>query len=278
MRKVLSSVAAIVATVAVQSTAHAHFIWAVVEGNQVRFALQENVAEAPNAKFEKYVANLSTRCGGKELGTGVVKDGARYTPLPAGQSVAASQSTVGAKERDGKPYLLVYHAKGAASLAAAGTNMKEPAELRARKEGDSLVVSVWQDEWTVPDAEVWVQWPGEETPTSVRTDLKGEVKVAWSKTATTGHVGLRAMVLETKPGEHEGKKYDTIHHWTTLTFPLDAPKAASHFESSFPSVTANVVLNYAITRTANATDTRSIGTRFAVVADDKRIAYSRRIS
>jgi hypothetical protein len=220
MRLILSTVAAIAATVAVQTSAHAHFIWATVESNQVRFALLENVAEAPNAKFEKYVTSLTPRSGGKTLTLGAPKDGARFAPLAAGQSVVVADSVIGAKDREGEAYLLVYHAKGAASLAAANTDTKTPAELRARRVGNELVVSVTQDGWAVPASEVYVEWPGSEAPTIIKTNFSGEARIAWPASAPSGFVGIRAKVTEPKVGEEGGKKYATVHHWSTLTFPL----------------------------------------------------------
>jgi hypothetical protein len=210
--------------------AHAHFIWATVEGGQVRFALLEDVNEAPDAKFEKYVESLAPRCGGKVLTLGQPKAGARFASVPAGQSIVTADTIVRAKEaREGETggnYLLVYHAKGAATLAAAATATNGPAEVRATREGSNLIVSVYQDEWPVPNTEVWVHWPGVAEPSSVKTDLKGEARIVWPEKAGSGFVGVRAMIIETKAGEHTGIKYASIHHWTTLTFPVTGASVA----------------------------------------------------
>lgn len=234
MRFVIPTVAALVAVAAAQTAVRAHFVWATVENGQARFALLENAGEAPQPQFEKYVANLSPRCDGKTLTLGAPKDGARYAVLPtglaAGQGVVVAESVVGARERDGgQTYLLVYNPKGAASLAAAGTLTKAPAELLAHRDGETLVVSVRQNEWPVPQSEVWVQWPGDEAPSSVQTDLKGEARVPWPAESAQrrrgGFVGIRAMVKEAKTGEAGGKRYAWLHRWATLTFP--APQSAT---------------------------------------------------
>jgi hypothetical protein len=228
LRTLRATLAVAVVTVLAQAAAHAHFIWATVEGGQVRFALLEDANEAPDAKFEKYVESLSPLCGGKVLTLGAAKAGARSAPVPAGQNVVTAETIVRAKEaREGEAggnYLLVYHAKGAATLAAAATATNGPAEVRAVREGNKLVVSVYQDEWPVPNAEVWVHWPGMGA-SSVTTDLKGEASVVWPEKLSGGFVGVRAMVNETKSGEHGGIKYTSIHRWATLTFPVAGPRA-----------------------------------------------------
>ncbi|MBC8136725.1 MAG: hypothetical protein H8F28_12630 [Fibrella sp.] len=234
MKLFASAIAAVVVVVTLHSNAYAHFIWATVENNQVRFALLEDVNEAPSAKFEKYVTGLSPRSAGKTLALGSPKDGARYASLASGQSVIVADSVIGTKEREGETYLLVYHAKGAISLTAAGTEAKTPAEILAKRDGNDLVITVVQGGWRVPASEVWVQWPGDETPTSHTTDIAGETRVAWAKTRRGGLVGIRAMAAEKKSGEHGGVKYNAIHRWATLTFPVDGPRPveASKVEAS----------------------------------------------
>ncbi|MDX1931893.1 MAG: hypothetical protein SFU56_04745 [Capsulimonadales bacterium] len=225
-KRMILFLAALLALMTVPGTASAHFIWAIVENRQVRFALQENVAEPPSAKFEKYVANLTVQSGGKPLTLGSAKEGARYATLPDGQETAVGEAVVGIKEREGETYLLVYHARGAASLAAAGGSSGSYAELTARADRNDMTVTLRQETWPVPDAEIWVQWPGEETPRSYRTDLKGEARLPMGSDAATrgGYIGLRALVKETRAGETEGKRYTAVHHWATLTFPV-APAA-----------------------------------------------------
>ena len=239
MRYILPTAAAIVAVAFAQTAARAHFVWATVENGQVRFALLENVNAAPSTPFEKYVANLSPRCGGKTLTLGAPKDGARYAALPAGQGVVMAESEVGVRERDGETYLLVYNPKGAASLAAAGEITKAPAELVARQEGVNLVVSARQEGWPVPKSEVWVQWPGDEAPVSVLTDINGEARIPWKTAAATwrgGFVGIRTLVKEGKQGAAGGKKYPVVHRWATLTFPVEKQKEGQQAEKPFSQI------------------------------------------
>jgi hypothetical protein len=213
---------------AIPSAASAHFIWATVEKGQVRFALLENVNEAPSTQFAKYVAELTPRCGDKTLKLGETQDGARFAAVPSGQKVITAESTVGAKEREGKPYLLIYNAKGAVSLAAAGTLVKAPAEILVHKDGSDLVVSVMANAKAVADAEVWVQWPGSDDSKSIKTDAKGDAHFAWpAEPHKSGFVGVRAMVDEARAGELDGKSYASIHRWATLSFPSEGAKSGS---------------------------------------------------
>jgi hypothetical protein len=174
------------------------------------------------------VDGLAPRAGGKTLTLGAPKSGARYAALPAGQNVVFAESTVGARERDGKSYLLIYDAKGATSLQSAGTMVKAPAELLARREAQSLVVSLRLGGRPVPGSEVWVQWPGSDTPTSAKTDDNGDARTPWpaGTPLPSGFVGIRAMTTEAKPGTADGKKYAMVHRWATLTFPLTAGPVA----------------------------------------------------
>lgn len=226
MRGIVPALSALVAVAAAQTAAKAHYIWATVEEGKARFALLENIAETPSVPFEKYVlpSALSSRCGDKTLATGTPRGGAAYATLPAGESAVTAESTVGVKEREGAPYLLVYQARGAVTLAATGagttTMLKAPAALLARRDGEKLVVSVHQSGRPVAGGEIWVQWPGASEPDEFRTDVQGEVRTPWPAEAArrSGFVGIRTMVTENCPGEWAGRKYASVHRWATLTF------------------------------------------------------------
>ncbi|MGC4047811.1 MAG: hypothetical protein QM758_28790 [Armatimonas sp.] len=223
MRFHLAPVAAVCATfVVASSAAHAHFIWGMIDNGEARFALLEEPSQKPDVRFEKYVASLKT-----SLTMGIPKDGACSARLSPTQKTAFASSIVGVKERQGATYLLDYQAKAAADLASAGTPSKDAkTEVLARKEGDSLQVIVLQGGWPVPDTEVTVHWPGAPEVTGT-TDLAGQIKFEWSKAAKPGYLGVRARVVEGVPGVNDGKKYEEIHHWTSLTAPIAAPLTAT---------------------------------------------------
>lgn len=227
MRFILSILTAAAAVLYAQTAVRADYIWATVANGQVRFALLENANAAPKAQYEKYVANLSPRSGGKTLTLSAPREGARFAALPPGQGIVTAESIVGVRERGGETYLLVYNARGAASLTDAATMTKAPAELLARRDGDRLIVSVRQEGWPVPESEVWLQWPGEDAPQSVQTNINGDATIPWPKEATrpeTGFVSIRAKVNEAKAGVADGKRYPAVRRWATLTFPVSGGK------------------------------------------------------
>lgn len=224
----LAPVLALVATLAVPRTAQAHFVWATLQPNgQVRFALLENPAEAPNPQFGKYVEALKT-----PLTLGALIGGARYAVCPSGTKRVAAQATVGVKNREGVDYLLLYHPSGAASLEAAKEKGEGSVELRAWREGDTFIVQVWHDGWLVPGVEVTAHWPGSELAPSANTDIKGEARFPWPGKLTSGFVGVRAKVVEETAGEYEGKKFTQKHHWATLTFPSGVQESLTRRLSS----------------------------------------------
>ena len=209
-----TSIVVVAAALTVPRTAHAHFIWATIEGGQVRFALLENPAESPNPQFGKYVELLQT-----SFVLGALIEGARYAPCTPGIKRVSAHATVGVKSREGGDYLLLYHPSAATSLEAAKEKSAESIELRAWRDSDSLVVQAWSGGWLVPATEVTVHWPGTKLAPSAMTDLKGEARFTWPRKLASGFVGVRAKVVEETRGELDGKKYTQKHHWATLTFP-----------------------------------------------------------
>ncbi|MGC4045444.1 MAG: hypothetical protein QM758_16760 [Armatimonas sp.] len=228
-RFVFPMAATLLVAVAAQKVVFADYIFATLEDGKVRFALLDNANGKPNPQYESYVTGLAPLCAGKTL-TLSTREGAAYTELPKGvvakKGVVTAEKVVGIRERGGEKYLLVYHAKGAATLAAASAVTKVPAEVSARRSGEKLIIAVRQAGKLVPDSEVWVQWPGDETTnaTGIKTNAKGEVEVAWptGDALKSGFISIRAKVNEVKDGELEGQKYPLIRRWATLTFPVTA--------------------------------------------------------
>jgi hypothetical protein len=225
----LLPVAAMIATLAIPRTAHAHFIWATIEGDQVRFALLENPSEKPNAQFAKYVDALKT-----PLMLGATVAGARFCALPKSTTLVFAEKTVGVKNRDGVDYLLSYHAKAATALENTEKPTKAPIELLASRTGDQLIVTALQDGWPVPATEVTLHLPGSEEAQTATTGINGIVNFPFPKLSKSGLVGIRAKIVEEKRGEVEGKKYTQIHHWATLTFPSTATVISSNSTKSEP--------------------------------------------
>jgi heme oxygenase len=208
-------------------TAHAHFIWGMIENGQARFALLEEPSQKPDARFESYVARLKSTL---TLETPV--GGACVGRLPADRKTAFASTVVGVKERAGVTYLLSYEAKGAQDMGSAATvTPSAPTEVLAQRDGDMLVTTVLQEGWPAPATEVTIHWPGGDMALGT-TDLAGKARFAWPKRLIGGFLGIRAKVVEEAPGKHEGKSFTERHHWSSLTVPLSAPAADSSLSSS----------------------------------------------
>lgn len=210
----MSPVAAIVAVVAIPSVAQAHFIWATIDDGQVRFALLEDPFSAPDERFGKYVAKLTTK-----LPLGEITGGARSCALPKETRVALADTVLGVMAREAAGGLVVYHAKAVVGREDAARPSGAAVELLASQVGNELIVTALRNGVGVPDSEVIIHLSGtEEKPLGV-TDAKGIARFALPANAPAGRIGLRAKIVEKKSGEDDGKKYTEIHHWATLTLP-----------------------------------------------------------
>ncbi len=134
-------------------------------------------------------------------------------PLPDATRVVCSEFTYGLMSR-GETFLLRYHAKGTAGIEAAATPAGLEAEVLAEPgPDDTLALTVLFGGEPAVNAEVVVPAQGLEAET-VTTDEQGRVVIPMPGTPL---FSIRAMVPETASGEHGGKPYELVRHYTTLT-------------------------------------------------------------
>ncbi len=134
-------------------------------------------------------------------------------PLPDDTEVVCSEFTYGLMSR-GETFLLRYHAKGTAGIEAAATPAGLEAEVLAQpREDGTLALTVLFNGEPVENAEVVVPSEGLEAKT-LTTDDQGRVDMRMPQTPL---FSIRAMVPETASGEHGGKPYELVRHYTTLT-------------------------------------------------------------
>lgn len=206
--------------------AFAHFLWARLEKGTVRLGLLETPDEPPAAALTEKIA--AARAWTPE-GTPVAlesKDAARCGHLPAGARIVLAEQRYGVMDRKDAGrgvFLLHYHAKAAMSETDAGTPTRAGVEILARRQGGTLIAEVRQGGWPVPHAEVTLHLPGDIRRD--RTDLAGKAAFSLPSPVRAGLCGLRAAVVEAKPGTEGGKAYESIRHYATLTFPVDGIKA-----------------------------------------------------
>jgi hypothetical protein len=120
----------------------------------------------------------------------------------------------------GETFLLQYHARhlGAKGLdaAAKSTSKPLPLDIVTRRDGKSLVFEVRFDGKPAADAQLMVIAPNNEER-EVKLDTAGTARI---EDAAPGDYALRAREELKTPGERDGKKYDLIRHYTTVTFRL----------------------------------------------------------
>lgn len=205
--------------------AQAHFLWAELAPGttpvlQLKFVEQANEKTTPELLAKLKPSKVWTAKGE----TPVVKpgDGALETVVPEGTRLVAAVQTWGVMDRSAQGrgvFLLEYYAKAAADLNAAGQSAKLPVEAFVKREGDSFVVLVKQEGKAARDAEIVLQRPGNGNLLALKTDAAGKTQF---KSAGEGLYGLHATVAEKRSGSYEGKNYDLIRHYTTLTFHVGA--------------------------------------------------------
>ncbi|MEX0793949.1 MAG: hypothetical protein WD045_12495 [Pirellulaceae bacterium] len=123
-------------------------------------------------------------------------------------------------------FQLWYHAKYANKEA-----LSQPALLRSEKLGLDVIPTLTDDQLQlevraggkpVADAEVVISDEADKA-TTLQTDAKGLVTLAQPEMI---RYHIRARHIDPVAGEREGKKYDSIRHYSTLVLDLGDAKAA----------------------------------------------------
>ena len=117
-------------------------------------------------------------------------------------------------------FWLNYFAKAAATPAAARTNLGLPLELVLQRgqDGDSIV-TVLDKGRPAPGAEVVVERPDGTVVFKAKTGVGGIVTLPPAR----GLLAIRGMVTDRTKGIHNGKAYDFVRSYCTLTVPDAAP-------------------------------------------------------
>lgn len=227
--------------------AHAHFLWAsIVPGAkptlQIRFTEvpQEKTlpallpklhpnrtwsAEKPAGATEPATVALAGSTRHLSLLTG---DGVRQAALTSGTRLAATEQVWGVldKAKEGRGvFLLKYYAKAAGDAEAAQGTAGLPVEIVVSQSGTKYTATVLNQGKPVADAEVIVITPTTPNGSARKTDAKGKVEFT---NEDSGLIGIRAMVAENTKGDYEGKAYELVRHYSTLTFPTpNQPRLAN---------------------------------------------------
>ena len=229
--------------------AKAHFIW-IIPGKpeaekttaQVIFSdsLQPDSPDlmAKIANTELFVRTTGNKTEPVKWSEG--KDAYKVTLAGKGPATVGGVCQYGVIQR-GKadPFLLAYYPKTLIGSAPSESPHFQKAWdrlaleiLPAKDRGKDTFLVLWQGK-PLADADVVILSPGKEKSVECKTDKQGEFKVGQSE---KGVYGIRVRHIESKEGEHLGKKYQSVRHYATYVFEIKQatvfpplPKAVSSF-------------------------------------------------
>jgi uncharacterized GH25 family protein len=221
MRRIVLSLLAVAATAAAAS-AHFVFVLPAKDGKSVTVVLSEEleVDEAIPAERLKGLTLTGRFDGGKEAPVECKPGKCCLTGdlgLVGPQCVYGTLAFGVMQKGDAKPYLLAYHPK--AVFAGADPKLltlgekAAPAELVPVVTGAEVKFRLLATGKPVADAELTVL-----TPDGGKKKAKTDTDGLTAAYPATGRYGAWAKVVDAKPGEHGGKKYDEARHYATLVF------------------------------------------------------------
>lgn len=201
--------------------AQAHFIFLELPPNEpdvahMRFA--EEPLEATKPDLQERIAPMVVKtASGAEVAFAGGED-ARVASVSPETTALLGALDYGVIERGGE-FLLVYYAKATRRAAEAGAPSGLALEVLADVQDGSLTVTVLHDGKPAPGAELVVNLPGADEQATTTTDAAGQSSFPIEP---GGWVGVRARVVESRSGAHDGKAYTEVRRYSTLTFPYIA--------------------------------------------------------
>jgi len=211
------------------SSAQAHFIWVVTEPGEhpkvAKVYLSEEAAP-DDPKFLQKIASAKTFVVGGRDGKAhpvelKVNGDALVAEIPARQSgnPVVVNHTYGVMSRGEVPFLLQYYGKTYPSQLTgswdAVNNVEVlPLEVTPVLKGNELTLDVaWKGE-PAPGCQVTVEGPGLKERIQGDTNAQGQFVV---QVPQAGLYSIRARKEEKASGELDGKKYDLVKHYSTLS-------------------------------------------------------------
>jgi hypothetical protein len=216
------------------SSAAAHFVWITVEADsggqpqaQVHFG---ELAEPDSAALLDNVAKVQVWAGTAadngeplKLSKHITDEiGSWVAAVPAGTQAVSGSINYGVLDRRGEVFALVYHAKyldAAGNLKSAGRDERLTLDVVPEISGGQCVLQVLFEGKPVAGSEVVLLDP-EGNEQTKKTDESGKVTVEGAK---PGLHSIRAKWVVKQDGEHEGKKYSQVNHYSTLALRVPQP-------------------------------------------------------
>lgn len=231
------------ACLCLSAAANAHFVWIVQTGSEVQIHFSESAESSEPDLLKNIVAAKawSVVSGGR--------GGVKLTEIPltltesslSGQIDPGSTAVVlshnyGVVSKGDTPFLLRYFAKQHVSplpgqWSAVKNEEHLPLEVTPSWNGREVVLTVtWKGQ---PAAGVEVKVGGCGIEETLVADAGGIVRCS---PASSGTLSVRAKMVEASAGESDGKAYDSIRTYSTLTLPFTLPtvRPAAHSIPELP--------------------------------------------
>ncbi|RYG34481.1 DUF3386 family protein [bacterium] len=262
---ILSRLLGIGLAVTLTGAAHAHFIWATLSPD--RSTLRVQFAERPgDSVLADFAGKAATTKGFAGPNQPVElkqesDDRLLASKLPSPRGVAGADLIYGVTNRGGAAvYLLHYHAKAAADIAASAESVGFPVELFLKSANAGTVITVRNAGKAAPGTEV-VIYPETGDEIEATANAQGEVIVP----AAVKVADVRAMVPEKAKGTYEGKTYELVHHYATLSVGTS--------RSTLPADPAAYKLleNAAVKRQNFPTDLKGLSGKFVYDKDGEQV-------
>ncbi|RYG66368.1 hypothetical protein EON80_15560, partial [bacterium] len=211
--------------------ANAHFLWGQISENTEAPAFQVTLAEGSGEMTTVSLDKIKTAKAWSVSGVALplaAQGAAMASSFDGVDQVAAARQFYGVLDKTAQGrgvFLLEYEAKAARDISKAGLNAKLGLEFFARRDGNQILATVKHNGKVLANAPVKLHEPGtdSEKPIDLTTDAKGQIRFDGSK---PGLYGLRTAAVENKAGSFEGKKYDLVRRYTTLTFTVKGAAGA----------------------------------------------------
>jgi N-acetylneuraminic acid mutarotase len=215
--------------------ARAHFLWLTCERERGKPEVRAFLSETPIPDLPEFLTHIERSkitAGGKVLGWTKGENTYRVVLPEPCPDVVDGFCDLGVMKRDGKSFRLIYTARVqlGPSPATAGEELDHLRLRLVARPGSSPIVAV-TFRGKPAAAAVVKAFPEEGQPVELKADPRGRLEYP---PAAEGRAGLLAKWSDKEPGERDGKSYDEVRYYATLTV---APRATTTAASPAPFAT-----------------------------------------
>jgi Kelch motif len=227
LRPQTASLVALLAVFA-PSAAHGHFLWLSSERDHGKPEVVAFLAETPNPEgpeFLKYIERAKITSGGKALNWTKGEETYRVSMPESPPKQIDGVCELGVKARNGVSFRLLYTARVQFGPSLS-SDIEEGDHLRVRLEstpGKAPTVAVRFRGRPAPEAVVKA-YPKEGDPVELKADAHGLLE---PRGVAEGRTALLAKWTEKTSGQLDGKPYDEIRFYATLTVVPPSPLSAA---------------------------------------------------